>query len=103
MSSTTISSKGLVVTIQGQRVGTVAEVLHTAAANCSRCARKHGEVLVPFVSAIVTSVSLADRTSKSIRPRVCWSLSRMRMRIDVVTIFPEVLGPAATVAAGQGH
>ena len=55
--------EGLAVrTIDGRDVGTVAEVLHTAAGELLAI-RHHngGEVLVPFVSAIVTSVSLADK------------------------------------------
>jgi 16S rRNA processing protein RimM len=51
-----------VVTTAGQKVGTVAEVLHTAAGELLAVRGEKGEVLVPFVSAIVTSVSLADQT-----------------------------------------
>jgi 16S rRNA processing protein RimM len=51
-----------VVTTTGQNVGTVAEVLHTAAGELLAVRAEKGEVLVPFVSAIVTSVSLADQT-----------------------------------------
>jgi 16S rRNA processing protein RimM len=51
-----------VVTTAGQNVGTVAEVLHTAAGELLAVRAEEGEVLVPFVSAIVTSVSLADQT-----------------------------------------
>jgi 16S rRNA processing protein RimM len=52
-----------VVTTTGTVVGSVAEVLHTAAGELlSVRTEEEGEVLVPFVSAIVTSVSLADRT-----------------------------------------
>jgi 16S rRNA processing protein RimM len=53
-----------VLTTSGQHVGTVAEVLHTAAGEllAIRPDSDGGEVLVPFVSAIVTSVSLVDRT-----------------------------------------
>jgi 16S rRNA processing protein RimM len=52
-----------VVTTTGTVVGSVAEVLHTAAGELlSVRTAEEGEVLVPFVSAIVTSVSLADRT-----------------------------------------
>lgn len=54
-------------TTDGERVGAVAEVLHTAAGELlavRRAAEAAGgegrEVLVPFVSAIVTSVSLDD-------------------------------------------
>ena len=50
-------------TIAGRDVGTVAEVLHTPAGELlSVRAAAGAEVLVPFVSAIVTSVSLPDRT-----------------------------------------
>jgi 16S rRNA processing protein RimM len=50
-------------TTTGQDVGVVAEVLHTAAGELLAVKRLDdgGEVLVPFVSAIVTSVSLDDR------------------------------------------
>lgn len=51
-----------VVTTKGTAVGSVAEVLHTAAGELLSVRTEEGEVLVPFVSAIVTSVSLADRT-----------------------------------------
>lgn len=49
-------------TVDGRDLGTVAEVLHTAAGELLAVRRRDGggEVLVPFVSAIVTSVSLAD-------------------------------------------
>ena len=49
-------------TTAGVDVGTVAEVLHTAAGELlSVQTPKTREVLVPFVGAIVTSVSLADQ------------------------------------------
>jgi len=55
-------------TTTGQEVGVVAEVLHTAAGELLAVRRatdaaggEEREVLVPFVSAIVTSVSLDDR------------------------------------------
>jgi 16S rRNA processing protein RimM len=51
-----------VVTTSGIAVGSVAEVLHTAAGELLSVRTDQGEVLVPFVSAIVTSVSLADKT-----------------------------------------
>lgn len=51
-----------VVTTTGTVVGSVAEVLHTAAGELLSVRTDEGEVLVPFVSAIVTSVSLADQT-----------------------------------------
>jgi 16S rRNA processing protein RimM len=53
----------LVRTTNGREVGTVAEVLHTAAGEllAVRGADGTGEALVPFVTAIVTSVSLADK------------------------------------------
>ncbi|KZS82262.1 ribosome maturation factor RimM [Mycobacterium persicum] len=51
-------------TSTGQDVGVVAEVLHTAAGELLAVRRaagsQKGEVLVPFVRAIVTSVSLED-------------------------------------------
>lgn len=50
-----------VVTTAGAQVGTVAEVLHTAAGELLSIRAEQAEVLVPFVSAIVTSVSLQDR------------------------------------------
>lgn len=57
----------LVQTKTGLQVGVVAEVLHTAAGEllAVRCplaegARERHEVLVPFVGAIVTSVSLGE-------------------------------------------
>ncbi|MGP4053603.1 ribosome maturation factor RimM [Mycobacterium sp. 4D054] len=54
--------EGMVVTTtDGRPVGTVAEVLHTAAGELLAVRDPDGaEVLVPFVSAIVVSVSLAD-------------------------------------------
>lgn len=45
-------------TTTGQELGVVAEVLHTAAGELLAVKRDSGELLVPFVSAIVTSVSL---------------------------------------------
>ncbi|MBE1546873.1 16S rRNA processing protein RimM [Mycobacterium sp. OAS707] len=51
-----------VVTTTGTVVGSVEEVLHTAAGELLSVRSDEGEVLVPFVSAIVTSVSLADQT-----------------------------------------
>jgi 16S rRNA processing protein RimM len=51
-----------VVTTTGASVGSVAEVLHTAAGELLSVRTKDGEVLVPFVSAIVTAVSLTDQT-----------------------------------------
>ncbi|WP_006242162.1 ribosome maturation factor RimM [Mycolicibacterium tusciae] len=48
-------------TTAGADVGTVAEVLHTAAGELLSVRTEDREVLVPFVSAIVTSVSLADQ------------------------------------------
>lgn len=54
--------EGLTVrTTAGVVVGVVAEVLHTAAGELLSIRAGDGEVLVPFVSAIVTSVSLADQ------------------------------------------
>jgi 16S rRNA processing protein RimM len=53
-----------VLTTGGTLVGTVAEVLHTAAGEllAVRTEGDGGEVLVPFVSAIVISVSLEHQT-----------------------------------------
>jgi 16S rRNA processing protein RimM len=49
----------LVRTTEGRDIGTVAEVLHTAGGELLAVDRAHGgELLVPFVTAIVTSVSL---------------------------------------------
>jgi 16S rRNA processing protein RimM len=49
-----------VVTADGSEVGRVHEVLHTAAGELLAVRSGEREVLVPFVGAIVTSVSLAD-------------------------------------------
>jgi 16S rRNA processing protein RimM len=53
-------------TTAGEQVGVVAEVLHTAAGELLAVRRDSGdgrrEVLVPFVTAIVTSVSLDEGT-----------------------------------------
>jgi 16S rRNA processing protein RimM len=50
-------------TVAGDDVGVVAEVLHTAAGELLAVKRDSGgEVLVPFVGAIVTDVSRADAT-----------------------------------------
>jgi 16S rRNA processing protein RimM len=49
-------------TTAGEELGVVAEVLHTAAGELLAVKRDSGELLVPFVSAIVTSVSLEDGT-----------------------------------------
>jgi 16S rRNA processing protein RimM len=56
--------EGLTVrTVSGGEVGVVTEVLHTAAGELLAIKRESGaEVLVPFVGAIVTSVSLTDGT-----------------------------------------
>jgi 16S rRNA processing protein RimM len=52
-----------VVTTDGRLVGNVDEVLHTAAGELLSVTSETGaEVLVPFVSAIVTEVSLQSRT-----------------------------------------
>ena len=48
-------------TTAGADVGTVAEVLHTAAGELLSVRTEDSEVLVPFVGAIVTSVSLVDQ------------------------------------------
>ncbi len=48
-------------TVTGEDVGTIAEVLHTAAGELLSVKSAEGtEILVPFVSAIVTTVSLTD-------------------------------------------
>lgn len=48
-------------TVSGDDVGTIAEVLHTAAGELLSVKSAEGpEILVPFVGAIVTTVSLAD-------------------------------------------
>lgn len=53
--------EGLAVrTIAGQDIGVVAEVLHTAAGELLAVRREAGEVLVPFVRAIVLTVSLDE-------------------------------------------
>jgi 16S rRNA processing protein RimM len=50
-------------TAAGEELGSVAEVLHTAAGELLAVRRACGdELLVPFVAAIVTSVSLATQT-----------------------------------------
>lgn len=56
--------EGLAVrTVGGEAVGTVTEVLHTAAGELLSIKTPEGaELLVPFVSAIVTAVSLAEGT-----------------------------------------
>ena len=52
----------LVQTTTGRQIGTVAEVLHTSGGELLAVKRTDaGELLVPFVSAIVTSVSLESR------------------------------------------
>jgi 16S rRNA processing protein RimM len=53
-------------TTTGHEVGVVAEVLHTAAGELLAVRRDSGELLVPFVSAIVTSVSLDDGLEKGV-------------------------------------
>ena len=56
--------EGLAVrTVAGEALGTVTEVLHTAAGELLSIKRPDGaELLVPFVSAIVTAVSLTEGT-----------------------------------------
>jgi 16S rRNA processing protein RimM len=49
-------------TVTGTDVGVVTEVLHTGAGELLAVKGDSGEVLVPFVGAIVTSVSLEDGT-----------------------------------------
>lgn len=53
-------------TTGGEELGVVAEVLHTAAGELLAVKRESGELLVPFVSAIVTSVSLDDGSGTGI-------------------------------------
>jgi 16S rRNA processing protein RimM len=47
-------------TTTGEQLGVVTEVLHTAGGELLSVKRESGELLVPFVSAIVTSVALDD-------------------------------------------
>lgn len=49
-------------TLDGTSVGSVNEVLHTAGGELLAVRGESGEILIPFVSAIVTAVSLADKT-----------------------------------------
>jgi 16S rRNA processing protein RimM len=65
-----------VVTTTGTAVGSVAEVLHTAAGELLSVRTEQGEVLVPFVSAIVTSVSLADQSIEIDPPEGLLELGR---------------------------
>jgi 16S rRNA processing protein RimM len=65
-----------VVTTTGTAVGSVAEVLHTAAGELLSVRTEEGEVLVPFVSAIVTLVSLADQTIEIDPPEGLLELGR---------------------------
>jgi 16S rRNA processing protein RimM len=65
-----------VVTTGGQPIGTVAEVLHTAAGELLSVRTEEGEVLVPFVSAIVRSVSLAEQTIEIDPPEGLLELGR---------------------------
>ena len=51
-----------VLTTDGRVIGTVAEVLHTPGGELLSVHGADGEILVPFVGAIVTSVSLDDGT-----------------------------------------
>ncbi len=63
--------------VSGQPVGIVTEVLHTAAGELLAVRADDGaEVLVPFVSAIVTAVSLADETLDIDPPEGLLDLSR---------------------------
>ena len=78
------------------------------AASCWPSRRDRGEVLVPFVSAIVTSVSLDDGVVEIDPPDGLLDLEscedcRRDVKIDVVTIFPALPRSAATVVAGQGN
>ena len=70
-------------------------------ANCCRCAREDGEVLVPFVSAIVTSVSLDDQIDRDRSARGSAGAGAEPMRIDVVTIFPDYLDPLRQSLPGK--
>lgn len=58
--------EGLIAwTVGGEQIGTVIEVLHSAAGellSIRPTGQDSGEILVPFVSAIVTAVSIADGT-----------------------------------------
>lgn len=53
-------------TAAGECIGVIAEVVHTAAGELLAIQRDSGEVLVPFVSAIVTSVSLDDDSGNGV-------------------------------------
>jgi len=48
-------------TVDGREIGIVTEVIHTAAGELLSIGGGEREVLVPFVGAIVTSVSLANK------------------------------------------
>ena len=65
-------------TISGQEIGVVAEVLHTAAGELLAVKAVDGreELLVPFVSAIVTAVSLEDGTVEIDPPEGLLDLGR---------------------------
>jgi 16S rRNA processing protein RimM len=65
-------------TTTGQDVGLIAEVLHTAAGELLAVRSDSGEVLVPFVSAIVTSVSLEDRSVEIDPPEGLLDLQQRR-------------------------
>ena len=47
-------------TVDGAEIGTVTEILHTAGGELLSVKAESGEILVPFVGAIVTSVSVDD-------------------------------------------
>lgn len=67
----------LVRTVAGEDVGTVTEVLHTAGGELLAVRRAGGdELLVPFVAAIVPSVSLADRVVEIDPPEGLLDLGR---------------------------
>ena len=61
-------------------------------------------MLVPFVTAIVTSVSLADNVIEIDPPDGLLEIETdvgSRMRIDVITIFPEYLEPLRQSLPGK--
>ena len=88
---------------RGRLVGTVDEVLHTAAGElfAVRQGGDGGEVLVPFVSAIVTAVSLENQTIEIDPPEglLELELTHAYRRGDDL---PRLPGPAAAVVARQG-
>lgn len=96
--------EGLAVrTLDGTAVGTVSEVLHTPGGELlSVRGSERREILVPFVSAIVTSISLADKVIEIDPRKGCWICRENPvMKIDVVTIFPEYLQPVRQSLPGK--